>query len=72
MSEEAEVASQSVTGQQPTVIVHEIRTKGLSRLIIPPLILAGAVYSVIRTEGKHEHINFLVPLFSMICAWSIL
>jgi hypothetical protein len=61
---------------KPQIVVHQhyinFGSKGLLKLILAPIVLGGIVLTVVKTEGKHEEINWLVPVFSAVTIWAYL
>lgn len=55
-------------------VVHQhhfhLHSRGLFRIIAPPTLLAASVAAVVKTEGRYDQINWLVPLFGILCIWT--
>lgn len=61
-----------VPTEQTVVHKHHFyfNTRGFLRFIAPPTLLAASITAVVKTEGRYEQINWLVPLFGALCIWT--
>jgi hypothetical protein len=51
---------------------HKIELKGLSKYLLPPLLLGGSMFFIVKTEGEFKEINYLAPIFAGLCVWTVI